>query len=130
MTFEIPYLSRFATGRFATVPLLNCHMDDDGDVNEVELEICVDSVHSAKQAELGGATRLELCSAMVEGGLTPSVGLIKRVCEAVSIPVHVLIRPRGGDFLYTDDEVQIMLYDIEACQKEDCVGYGTLLYCT
>lgn len=70
------------------------------------LEICVDSLTSAKNAELGGATRLELCENLVIGGTTPSPAFFRQVREAVSLPIHVLVRPRFGDFLYSDEEAE------------------------
>jgi len=82
---------------------------------DFRLEICVDSVESAIIAQESGADRIELCCALTEGGLTPGYGLIKSVMCNTSIPVNVLIRPRGADFLYTDKEIDIMRKDIEMC---------------
>lgn len=77
------------------------------------LEACVDSLESARNAARGGATRLELCSGLVVGGLTPSLSLFEAVREETGLPVNVLIRPRFGDFLYTEDEGRIMCRDIQ-----------------
>jgi copper homeostasis protein len=80
----------------------------------VLVEACVDSVQSAREAAAGGAGRLELCQNLTEGGTTPSWGLVAEVREQVAVPLHVLIRPRGGDFLYSGDEIAVMCRDIAA----------------
>lgn len=72
------------------------------------LEVCVDSVESAVNAERGGADRLELCSDLIVGGTTPSLALFERVRQKVTIPIHVLLRPRFGDFLYSEEELIIL----------------------
>ncbi|NIF31332.1 copper homeostasis protein CutC [Enterobacter sp. Cy-643] len=76
------------------------------------LEICCYGIDCAVTAEQAGADRIELCSAPKEGGLTPSAGVLRQVRQKVSIPVHPIIRPRGGDFCYTDGEFASMLEDI------------------
>lgn len=80
------------------------------------IEACVDSVASAVAAERGGAGRLELCDNLFDGGTTPSAGMIVAVKSAVRIPVFVIIRPRGGGFVYTDVEVGVMRLDIDAAR--------------
>ena len=83
----------------------------------VLVEACVDSVASAVAAERGGAQRIELCAALADGGTTPSAGMIAACRKAVSIPLFVIVRPRGGGFNYSDDERDVMRRDvIAACE--------------
>lgn len=94
----------------------------------VLVEACVDSVESALAAEAGGAGRIELCADLVEGGTTPSAGTIAACRSRLGIPIFVLIRPRGGDFLYSDDEQAVMLKDIVMARQlgADGVVIGAL----
>ena len=89
------------------------------------VEICADSVESAIIAEASGAGRIELCSALVEGGVTPSAGLIDSVRRNTGIKLHVLIRPRSGDFLYTDNEFSVMRRDIDMAGELGADGIVT-----
>ncbi len=86
------------------------------------LEICTTSIQSALNAESAGAHRIELCSELAVGGITPSFGLIKQTINATNLPVYVLIRPRSGNFTYTEDEFEIMKKDIKRCKKLRCSG--------
>lgn len=86
------------------------------------LEIAANSLASALAAQEGGASRIELCAALELGGLTPSPAQIALVRERLSIPVHVLVRPRAGDFAYGDDEQATMLADIAHCAAAGCDG--------
>lgn len=79
------------------------------------VEVCANSLESALNAQKAGADRIELCSELAVGGITPSYGLLKLIREQISIPVHVLIRPRSGDFTYSDLEFEIMMRDISLC---------------
>ncbi|HEX6575871.1 MAG TPA: copper homeostasis protein CutC [Gemmatimonadaceae bacterium] len=78
----------------------------------IVVEACVDSVASSLAAERGGADRLELCAALFDGGTTPSAGMIAACRDKVSIPVFVIIRPRGGSFVYSDHEAEVMRRDV------------------
>lgn len=85
--------------------------------NDYKLEICANSVASCLEAQKGGAWRVELCAAIPEGGTTPSYGDIALARELLQIKLHVIIRPRGGDFLYSPLEHRIMLKDIENAHR-------------
>jgi copper homeostasis protein len=96
--------------------------------HDVLVEVCVDSIVSALAAERGGAQRVELCGSLIEGGITPSSGLIEKVRERVSVALHVMIRPRGGDFCYDAEEFEIMQRDIATAKRlgADGVVFGLL----
>lgn len=85
-------------------------------------EICVENYREAIKGESLGANRIELCDNLKEDGTTPSYGTIKNVIRDTKIPVMVIIRPRGGDFCYSKEEVSIMLEDIEVCKKLGAKG--------
>lgn len=85
-------------------------------------EVCLQSVDGAIAAQRGGAQRVELCAALVEGGITPSIGTIQRCRDAVDIDIMVMIRPRGGDFFYSEQELEAMEHDILACKKIGVTG--------
>jgi copper homeostasis protein len=102
-----------------------------GEVSEgrrVAVEACVDAIDAALEAERGGASRIELCGELMQGGVTPSAGLIAAVWDRIDIPLFVLVRPRTGDFLYTDDELDVMRRDIEQVKSlgVDGIAIGVL----
>jgi copper homeostasis protein len=86
------------------------------------LEICANSYQSAMNAQKAGVHRIELCSEISVGGITPSYGVLKKVMADINIPVHVLIRPRSGDFTYSDVEFEMMKEDIFICKELGCKG--------
>jgi copper homeostasis protein len=92
------------------------------------LEVCIDSVESALAAQEGGAARVELCADLDRGGTTPDISVIRSVRERISIALHVMIRPRPGDFCYTDQEFDVMMRDIGHVKalKVDGVVFGLL----
>jgi len=85
-------------------------------------EICVDSLTGVRAAKAAGAGRVELCANLLEGGITPSLGMIRQARTIQGIGLHVIVRPRGGDFLYGDDEFAIMRTDVEAAKAAGADG--------
>ena len=92
------------------------------------IEVCIDSIESAVNAEAGGANRVELCDNLAEGGTTPSAGIISAVRAQIGVGLQVMIRPRGGDFLYSPAEIEAMKYDILVAKelRADGVVFGCL----
>ncbi|MCQ4630735.1 copper homeostasis protein CutC [Shinella sp. CPCC 100929] len=86
------------------------------------IELCVEGIDGFLAAQDAGADRVELCASLVEGGLTPSLATIRATVKAAKIPVHVIIRPRGGDFLYSETEFETMVEDIKALREEGVAG--------
>ena len=86
------------------------------------IEICLEDVKSVLAAQEGGADRVELCSDLFEGGLTPSIGTVLTAKKLARIPINCMIRPRGGDFCYSDLEFQTMLEDVQAFKKAGVNG--------
>ncbi|MEL6357303.1 MAG: copper homeostasis protein CutC, partial [Bacteroidota bacterium] len=95
----------------------------------ITFEVCLQSPEDAMVAQAGGAQRVELCAALIEGGITPSYGTILACRDAVDIDIMVMIRPRGGDFLYSEVELASMARDIEFCKSVGVHGvvFGLLL---
>jgi copper homeostasis protein len=89
---------------------------------KIILEVCVDSVDSALIAQSGGAYRVEFCNSLSEGGITPSIAQIEIARKLLTIKFYVMIRPRGGDFLYNDIEFEIMKSDVRYCGTAGCDG--------
>lgn len=87
------------------------------------MEACVDCIESAVEAHAGGAVRLELCSALKCGGLTPTPGLLRSVKKLVDIPVYVMLRNRDGDFNYTDADLEVMKSDAEDLTANGADGF-------
>ena len=91
-------------------------------VPNILVEACVDSVEAALAAQAGGADRVELCANLLEGGCTPSAGTIQLAHKLLHIRMNVIIRPRGGDFCYSDAEFEAMKLDIELCKRVGADG--------
>jgi copper homeostasis protein len=90
--------------------------------NAVAVEICVQGIASALAAAEGGASRVELCEDLRVGGVTPSAGMVAVACQRLSIPVHVLIRPRGGDFIYSEPELAMIARDLAIARDLGAAG--------
>jgi len=88
----------------------------------ISLEVCANSAQSAIEGQKGGAIRIELCDNLTEGGTTPSLSQIEESRQLIDIQLNILIRPREGDFLYSDLEFEIMKQDIHYCGKLKCNG--------
>ena len=87
------------------------------------LEVCVDSLASARAAKQGGADRLEFCSALAVGGLTPYADLLRQIKAEMSLPVRCLMRPRAGDFLYAKDEIDLLCHQIKTLHAAGADGF-------
>lgn len=92
------------------------------------IEVCLDSVESIMAAEKGGADRVELCSDLFEGGLSPSIGMVRVAKRLTHIPINAMVRPRGGDFCYSDVEFEVMCAEVEAFKAEgvNAIVFGIL----
>src|ERR1700730_12386318 len=98
-------------------------------MSKIVFELCAQSVDACLAAHAGGAHRIELCTALSEGGLTPSHGLIREVVQKSGLPVHVLLRPRGGDFIYTPTELYVMREDLKQARSFGVAGVVLGLLC-
>ena len=91
--------------------------------SRLKVEICIDSVAGIRAAAAAGADRVELCADLFEGGITPSRGMVRQArAAAANIGLHVIIRPRGGDFAFDDDEMAVMMADLETARQEGADG--------
>jgi copper homeostasis protein len=86
------------------------------------IEVCVEGIDGLITAQEAGADRVELCASLLEGGITPSLGTVRVALEVATVPFHVIVRPRGGDFLYTDAEYRSMLADVDALRELSVAG--------
>jgi copper homeostasis protein len=100
-------------------------MVENREPRKIVFELCAETIDACLAAREGGANRIELCSALSEGGLTPSHGLLSSAVAQSGLPVHVLIRPRGGDFVYSAAEIAVMHADIEHAKL--CGASGVVL---
>jgi len=92
------------------------------DTQKPLIELCVEGIDGLLAAQAAGADRVELCASLVEGGITPSLGTVRSALEQATIPFHVIVRPRGGDFLYSEPEYRSMLADVAALRDLGVAG--------
>lgn len=86
------------------------------------IEVCVEGIDGLLAAQAAGADRVELCASLLEGGITPSIGTVRLAMELATVPFHVIVRPRGGDFLYSEAEFRSMLADVETLREIGVAG--------
>ncbi len=86
------------------------------------IEVCVEGIDGLVAAQRAGADRVELCASLLEGGITPSLGTVRRALSLATVPFHVMVRPRGGDFLYSSEEYASMLDDVDALRDLGVAG--------
>jgi copper homeostasis protein len=86
------------------------------------IEVCVEGIDGLIAAQRAGADRVELCASLLEGGITPSLGTVREALDVATVPFHVIVRPRGGDFLYSEAEFRSMLADVEALRDLGVAG--------
>lgn len=91
-------------------------------MGRVNIEICVEGIDGLVAAQEGGADRAELCASLLEGGITPSFGVVRQALRVATIPFMVIVRPRGGDFLYSELEFETMLDDARQCRELGVAG--------
>ena len=94
----------------------------------MKIEVCVASLEDAKKAEQLCADRIELCAELGVGGITPSMGLVEQLMEEIEIPIHVLVRPRSGDFNYSTKDFEVIMNDIVHLKKLNIDGIVVELY--
>ena len=109
-----------------TIPSKNSSLNEPAievkSMKRIAVEICVGDITSAIAAAAGGAHRIELCANLAAAGTTPSAGAIAECCRRLLIPVHVLIRPREGDFIYSEAELAVMRHDITVAKESGAAG--------
>ena len=86
------------------------------------IEVCVEGIDGLLAAQAAGADRVELCAGLIEGGITPSLGTVRAALDQATVPFHVMVRPRGGDFLYSETEYRSMLADVSALSDLGVAG--------